>query len=219
MMPYLALTLTISVLLLIRAEIRSIRPQIYLLKPLSTLLVIAVAALSMGEPTHNTLYTNSILVGLGLCFGGDLALMFQHRRKPFMLGLVLFLLGHIAYAIAFTLLGKASGWTLLSALLLLAAGLVFYRLIAANLDNMRVPVILYFLVISLMVIQATGLLDSPAFSRPQAIMVISGAALFYISDVMLTANRFWRPWQYNRISLAPYYSGQLLIALSASHFI
>jgi uncharacterized membrane protein YhhN len=218
MMHYLALTLAVTVALLIRAEILGIKSQIYILKPASTLLVIAVALLSLNDPSRNMTYSTGILVGLALCFGGDLALMFQDRRKPFMLGLVLFLLGHIAYTVAFTLLGRPSGWVLLSTLLLLAAGLGFYRLIAANLGSMRIPVILYFLVISLMVIQATSLLASPAISDFQAAMIIGGAILFYISDVMLAANRFWRPWKYNRTSLALYYGGQLLIAMAANHF-
>jgi len=218
MMLYLAAPLAVTVALLIRAEILGIKSQIYLLKPVSTLLVIAVALLSLGDPTRNMTYSTGILIGLALCFGGDLALMFQDRRKPFMLGLVLFLLGHIAYTVAFSMLGRASGWVLLATLLLLAAGTGFYRFIAANLGSMRIPVILYFLVISLMVIQATSLLASPAISDLQAAMIIGGAILFYISDVMLAANRFWRPWKYNRISLAFYYGGQLLIAIAASHF-
>jgi len=218
MMLYLATPLAVTVALLIRAEILGIKSQIYVLKPISTLLVIAVALLSLGKPTHNMTYSTGVLVGLALCFGGDLALMFQDRRKPFMLGLVLFLLGHIAYTVAFSILGHASSWVLLSTLVLLAAGLGFYRLIASNLGSMRIPIILYFLVISLMVIQATSLLASPAINDLQAAMIIGGAILFYISDVMLAANRFWRPWKYNRISLAFYYGGQLLIAMAASHF-
>jgi len=218
MMLILVLPLVVTVALLIRAEILGIKPQIYVLKPASTLLVIGIALLSLGEPGRNMTYSGGVLIGLGLCFGGDLALMFQDRRKPFMLGLILFLLGHIAYTVAFSMLGSASGWVLLSTLVLLAAGLVFYRLIAANLGSMRIPIILYFLVISLMVIQATSLLASPAISDSQAAMIIGGAILFYISDVMLAANRFWRPWKYNRTSLAFYYGGQLLIAMAANHF-
>jgi hypothetical protein len=49
-------------------------------------------------------------------------------------------------------------------------------------------------------------------------MILTGALLFYISDIMLAANRFWKPWRYNRISLAFYYGGQLLIALAAGCF-
>jgi len=116
------------------------------------------------------------------------------------------------------LLGEASIRTLLAGLVLLAAGLAFYRLISARLGSMRLAVILYFLIISLMVMQATSLLDSAQFHRVQALMVIGGAVLFYVSDVMLAANRFWRPWKYNRTSLAFYYGGQLLIAMSGSGF-
>ena len=50
------------------------------------------------------------------------------------------------------------------------------------------------------------------------LMVLFGALLFYFSDVILAANKFWKPWRYNRISLVFYYSGQLLIALSAGYF-
>jgi hypothetical protein len=49
-------------------------------------------------------------------------------------------------------------------------------------------------------------------------MIATGAVLFYISDIILAASRFWRPWRYHRLSLAFYYSGQLLIALAASYF-
>jgi uncharacterized membrane protein YhhN len=217
-MFYLSSLLAVTVALLIRAEILGLKPQIYALKPVSTLLVIGVAALSLTQPVYNASYSCWILLGLGLCFGGDLALMFQDRRKPFMVGLVLFLLGHVAYTTAFTLLGVASSRTLLAGLVLLAAGLAFYRLISARLGSMRLAVILYFLIISLMVMQATSLLDGAQFSRAQALMVIGGAFLFYVSDVMLAANRFWRPWKYNRTSLAFYYGGQLLIALAGSGF-
>jgi uncharacterized membrane protein YhhN len=155
-MFYLSSVLAVTVALLIRAEILGLKPQIYVLKPVSTLLVIGVAALSLTEPVYNASYSYWILLGLGLCFGGDLALMFQDRRRPFMIGLVLFLLGHLAYTVAFTLLGVASGRTLLAGLVLLAAGLAFYRLISARLGSMRLAVILYFLIISLMVMQATS---------------------------------------------------------------
>jgi uncharacterized membrane protein YhhN len=84
---------------------------------------------------------------------------------------------------------------------------------------MKVPVIIYTVIISLMVNRAIAAFASPAFSTVQAWMISLGALLFYISDLILAAGRFWRPWKYNRISLAFYYSGQLLIALAGSYFI
>ena len=61
------------------------------------------------------------------------------------------------------------------------------------------------------------MLANPAIGAGQAVLVLIGAVLFYVSDVILAAARFWKPWRYHRISLAFYYSGQLLIALAASY--
>jgi uncharacterized membrane protein YhhN len=159
-----------------------------------------------------------VLIGLLFSFGGDIALMFQDNRKAFTLGLGLFLLAHIAYTVVFIMLGRFTSWDLLSGVILLAAALSFYRLLAPNLGSMKVPVIAYIVIISLMVSRALSTFASPAFSITQAWMIAGGAILFYISDVILAANRFWKPWKYQRISLAFYYAGQFLIALAASFF-
>ncbi len=203
---------------LIRAEILEKPRQIYFFKPISTLTVIAVALLSFFEPTQNLTYAMGVLVGLAFCFGGDVALMFQQNRRAFIIGLGLFLIGHIVYAATFTVLGKFSTADILSAVVLLTIGGGFYRLIKSNLGTMRAPVILYIVVISVMVNRAIATLASSVFTREQAWLIAVGAILFYISDVILAANRFWKPWRYHRISLVFYYSGQLLIALSANYF-
>ena len=83
---------------------------------------------------------------------------------------------------------------------------------------MKFPVILYIVIISVMVNRACSTLASPEFSGLQVWMITLGAILFYISDVILALNRFWKTWQYNRISLVFYYGGQGLIALAASYF-
>lgn len=210
--------LVVTVAFLIRAEILGKQRQIYVLKPISTLLVIAVALLSSVEPVQNLTYTVGVIIGLLLSFGGDMALMFQEHRKAFIIGLALFLLGHIAYTVVFTLLGEFSTWDLLSAGMLVAVGVSFYLLIRSNLGAMQVPVIAYIVVISVMVNRAGSTLASPVFGVGQALMVLIGAVLFYISDVILAASRFWKLWEYNRISLGFYYGGQLLIALAASYF-
>lgn len=210
--------LAVTVFLLVRAEILKKKQQFYIFKPISTLLVIAIALLSFLEPTRNPTYSVGVLLGLLLSFGGDVALMFQENRKAFMVGLVLFLLAHVAYTVVFALLGRFSAWDALSTIVLLVAGASFYRLIQPNLGTMRVPVMVYILAISVMVSRAVSALVSPAFTGAQATLIIVGAMLFYASDIILATARFWRPWKYNRISLVFYYGGQLLIALTASYF-
>jgi uncharacterized membrane protein YhhN len=157
-------------------------------------------------------------VGLLLSFGGDIALMLKEKPKSFMVGLALFLLAHVAYTVVFTLLGKSSAWDIVSAVVLLVVGIVLYRLFKPSLGKMRIPVIAYILIISLMVNRAFSTFASPLFTTAQAWMISIGAVLFYVSDVILAAARFWKPWPYHRISLAFYYAGQMLIALAASCF-
>jgi uncharacterized membrane protein YhhN len=212
---YLILPLAIAVFFLIRAEFAGRRRQIYVLKPLSTMLVIGVALLGFLKPEPNLTYLVGVLVGLLFSMGGDLALMFQEKRKWFMIGLVSFLLAQVTYTVLFAILGRSSAWDLLSAAVLLALGAAFLRLIQPNLGSMKLPVLVYIVVISLMVNRAISTLASPVFSAQQGLMIAVGAALFYISDLILAAGRFWKPWRYHRISLAFYYSGQLLIALAA----
>lgn len=215
---FLAFPLAVTVILVIWAEFANRRGLVYVFKPLSTILVIAAGALAFLEPAQNATYTVGVLIGLILSLGGDVALMFHESRRAFVVGLGLFLLAHVAYTAVFASLGRSSGWDVLSAAVLLAAGVGFYALIRPNLGTMRVPVIAYMVVISVMVNRAVSTLASPLFGAGQAAMVAAGAVLFYVSDVILAAARFWRPWRYHRISLAFYYAGQFLIALAASYF-
>jgi len=211
--------LVVAVFLLIRAGILRKQRQFYFFKPISTLLVIAVALLSVLEPEQELTYTIGIMTGLVLSFGGDIALLFEDKRNAFALGLALFLLAHVSYTVTFTILGQVSAWDALSMAALIAAGLGFYALIRPNLGKMRVPVIVYILVISVMVSRAGSTFSGPLFTNGQASMVVAGALLFYLSDLILAAHRFWKPWRYRRVSLGLYYSGQLLIALAASYFV
>lgn len=212
---YPIVAMLVIVFFLVRAEIRGLQRQIYILKPLATLLVISVALLSLTRPIPNLAYLTGVLIGLLFSLGGDMALMFPQNRKAFMIGLALFLLAHVAYTVVFILVGSLSAWDLLSVVVLLAVGIAFYRLIQPKLGAMRIPVVVYMIVISLMVNRAVSTLASPQIGLPQALLIVFGAILFYISDLILAAGRFWKPWKYHRISLAFYYSGQLLIALSA----
>jgi len=194
--------LVVTAALLIRAEILGKKQQIYIFKPISSLLLIVVVLLSYLKPVQNLTYTAGVTTGLLLSLGGDMALMFQEKRKPFIIGLGLFLLAHVAYAIVFTIPGVFSAWDFLSGSILLALGAGIYMLIKPNLGTKKVPVIVYIVVISFMVNRAASTLMSPVFGSSQAWMILIGSVLFYISDVILAASRFWKPWKYNRISLA-----------------
>lgn len=221
MPPHLALPilpLAVLVVLLIRAEFAGIRRQIYILKPACTLLVIAVAVLmAKGPAGTEPAYTRGVLIALILSLIGDIALMFTTRRA-FMLGLVVFLAAQVVYGITLTVFSPLQGVDVLSAAVLAVPAVAFYWFVFSSLGPMKTPVLLYVLVISFMMNRAVAAFFSDAFASAQAVVIFTGAFLFYVSDLILAVCRFKIQWCYQRISLAFYYAGQLLLAISVGMF-
>jgi uncharacterized membrane protein YhhN len=210
--------LTLFVALLIRAEFAGNQKQIYIFKPLSTTLVIIVAALSFFVPDkHHLSYTLAIIWGLLFSLGGDIALMFNSTRA-FMIGLVLFLVVHIIYASVFTVYSGFVKGDLISALILILLAIVIYCFLYSELGKRKLPVLLYVLAISFMMNRAISTFSGRFFNDKQALLIPIGAGLFYISDLILAVNKFKKPFKYHRFNLAFYYAGQLLIALSTRFF-
>lgn len=209
--------LVITVSLLVRAEFKGDKQQVYVFKPLSTLLVIVTALLSLLTPDAQPSFTLWVTLGLVLSLGGDVALMFESNRA-FLIGLVLFLLAHVIYCIAFTLPNGFHSADLITGAVLLAVAVASYRYLAPGLGQMKGPVIFYILVICFMVNRAASAFFGDAFTLTQAWLITLGAILFLLSDLVLAINRFRHPFEANRFGLFLYYGGQLLIALSASYF-
>jgi uncharacterized membrane protein YhhN len=210
--------LLITVPLLVWAALRENKKLVYVLKPVSTLLVILIALLSLFTPNASPAYTWGITLGLVLCLGGDVALMFESNRA-FMIGLVLFLLGHVVYAVFFTIPNGFHTADLITGLFLLLFAAGVYLYLKPGLGSMKGPVIAYILIICLMVNRATSTFFGDAFSPTQRWLIFLGAVLFMLSDIVLAVNRFRQPLKYGRLSLLLYYGGQVLIALSPSYFV
>jgi uncharacterized membrane protein YhhN len=211
--PLLAVTVT----LLVRAEFRSERRQVYVWKPLSTLLVILVALLSLLQANADLGYTLGITLGLLLSLGGDIALMFKTGRA-FLVGLVLFLLAHVVYAGVLTWFSGFYPADLISGAVLLLLGGGIFLYLRPGLGKMQGPVLVYVAIICFMVNRAVSTFFGEAFTPAQAWLLTVGATLFWLSDLVLAVNRFRHPFELNRLGLYLYYGGQLLIALSASYF-
>ncbi|MGC9335417.1 MAG: lysoplasmalogenase [Anaerolineae bacterium] len=211
--PFLAVTVTV----LVWAEYRGNRRLVYLVKPASTLLVIAVALLSLLTPDADLSFTLWVTAGLVLSLGGDVALMIRTDRA-FLAGLVLFLLAHIVYSIGFTLPNGFHPQDVVSAAVLLGVAIMIYRYLRPGLGSMQGPVVFYILIICLMVNRAISTFYGDVFTTAQAWLLTVGAMLFWLSDLVLAVNRFRHPFEANRLSLFLYFGGQLLIALSPSYF-
>jgi uncharacterized membrane protein YhhN len=183
-----------------------------LTKPFLSALFIATA---LTGPYADREYFSLILAGLILCMAGDVCLIFFFAKKPFLAGLVSFLAGHILYAIAFfTLAGPGKGNWIIIAPFLAISGVIFVWL-RPHLGKMLVPVLAYIAIITAMVIGAATLAGTGTVRFPGRALALSGALLFYISDIFIARQRFVTPNFFNRaIGLPLYYAGQFMIAFS-----
>ncbi|MCP4755776.1 MAG: lysoplasmalogenase [Proteobacteria bacterium] len=211
--------LVVFVALLIRAEYAEKQKQVYFFKPVSTFLVITIVLLSLhfDDGTHRN-YNLLILLGLVFCMGGDVALMFK-PKTAFTAGLVLFLIGHIVYTVVFVAYNGFWVQNYFAAGGVILAGILIYSYLHSGLAGMKIPVLAYVVVISVMVNNAVSTFYSGYFNLTQALLLSFGAGLFFVSDIILAINRFKKPLKYERFGLSLYYSGQLLIALSTRYFV
>ena len=155
-------------------------------------------------------YGVMILAGLVLSWFGDMFLLGEGPQM-FLAGLASFLLAHVAYIAAFSVLGLQDRWTIgATPVVLVTSLLAMLWLMPSVPDDMILPVRAYTFVISVMVILAFG-----AFGRGASWIVPAGATLFYVSDLSVAALQFTEPgWPVYVFGLPFYYTGQLLLAAS-----
>lgn len=175
----------------------------FVAKPLASLGFILVPVLEGFETDPRGVWT---LAGLVLGMAGDVFLL-SPSTKPFLAGLGSFLLGHVAYVMAFTRDGVDSIPAFIATAVMLVVSSVALRWLKPHLTgafSIAVPV--YVIVIALMVITASG------SGQPLAVF---GAAAFAASDLFVARERFVESSIWNRLLGLPlYYSGQLMIAWS-----
>ena len=169
------------------------------------------AALSLGA--LGTDYGRVLLVGMAFCWLGDLLLVSKNRQILFSVGLVSFLLGHLAYIGAFAVRGISFS-ALAGAAVVMAvfAWCVLSWLNPAVDQRMRRSVQLYVVAISVMLAMAAA-----TFSAIGGLALLLGGLLFVISDLAVARNRFVAPGFVNRAwGLPTYFIAQFLLAASVA---
>ena len=137
------------------------------------------------------------LVVAGLVLGalGDVALLFE---KGFLAGLGVFLLGHLAYAVAFP--PTVPLWIVPPAI----GGVLALAWLWPHLGSMKLPVIAYVAAIVAMV--------AGALATHNTVLKL-GAIAFFASDLSVARDKFVaKSWTNRAWGLPAYYGGQLLIA-------
>ncbi len=153
---------------------------------------LTIALLMLMQPSAGK---KLMTAGLLCSFAGDVLLLRDHEPAFFIAGLACFLLTHICYTIYFislkqgqkSFLLKKPYWLLI--VLLYSVSLVL--LLYPGLGAMKVPVIVYAIALSAMLLTAINIFY--AVHQPSAYLFIAGASLFVVSDSLLAINKFYTP--------------------------
>lgn len=162
----------------------------WVFKPLTTLLVIAHAALRAGDVPRRRRW---VLAGLLFSLVGDVALLWP--QAGFVTGLVAFLLAHLCYIVAFTATTRlAAAWGPFAGYALLAVA-VLSQLWPDVPAGLRGPVLAYVVCLAGMGAQAAAWWrrSEAGAARREAGLAALGGALFLVSDSLLAVNKFAGP--------------------------
>jgi uncharacterized membrane protein YhhN len=162
-----------------------------------------------------------VVLALGFSWAGDVLLMFESMNSSFFIfGLIAFLIAHIFYILFYENVIRKEGlsknyWWFLPVIIYYVS-LIY--ILSPHLENMKLPVRIYGIVISYMLIQAlqTGRIKNLG----AATLMIGGAVLFITSDSILAINKFYESFEYAGIAIMLTYGiAQLLITLGAFRYI
>jgi len=204
-MPFITFT-AIAVASLLLAEYKESRLGVWLAKPAAAAGFIAYA-ISLGA--WETSYGSWILAGLVLSFGGDVLLIPRGSQAIFQAGVGSFLLGHVAYSVAFAVRGVDPTTCAFAAVVAAAPVVIVLRWLRPHVpSDMKIAVYAYVAVISTMVVLAAGTVA--LHGKPS---IALGAVMFYCSDLAVARDRFVSGgFENGAWGLPLYFGGQLVIA-------
>ena len=199
----------LAVAALLVAERRGSSGVVWVAKPLAST---GFLALALVRGAAGSGYGRWVLAALALGWLGDVLLIPKQSRRAFLAGLASFLLGHVAYAVAFLLRGVDPEASAVATALVAVPSLTVLRWLWPFVpDRLRVPVVAYVGVISLMVACALGVAEFRAQTS-----IALGALAFYASDLAVARQRFVAESFTNKLwGLPLYYGAQLLLASTA----
>lgn len=163
----------------------------FVLKPL--LMPALIAAVMLKTP--KTASRKKVIGALFFSFLGDVFLLFEYRSPIFfMLGLFYFLVTHIFYIAWFMQLGYRGTsiikkYPYLTIIIGLYTASLLYFLMP-GLGDLKIPVIIYACVISVMLYYSLRLPYSIGKMARQ--LLITGAACFVLSDSLLAMDKFYK---------------------------
>ena len=184
-------------------------------KPLIMISLMSYYLFSVSERNY------FFMAAIVFCWLGDVLLMFQRDEMFFMGGLVAFLSGHVLYVFSYRQMCDPDGVDKLLGsqkvrfsfpIILAGTGLVVVLL--PHLGELKIPVMIYALVLTIMVLQALFRFGFTA--KRSFVLIFVGALFFMISDSALAINKFMHPLPMaSLLIMSTYITAQYLIVEGA----
>lgn len=205
---YPIVVLGVALCVLLYGEWKDAKALVWLSKPIASASFVALAYVlgAMDSP-----FGRMILLALVLSAIGDI-LLIPKNDTIFKLGVLAFLAAHVTFIVAFIKVGLVAqmAWPFL----LVMAGFSFFvfRWLWPHVPrDMKIPIVVYMVVITFMVAMAAG--ASPRVSP----FILFAAIFFYFSDISVARDKFVKPGFVNiGWGLPCYYFAQVLFALSVA---
>lgn len=205
-LPSFAALMCVLTVGLLVGERRKSQALKWLFKPLNAA-VFVVAALSFGA--LDSPYGVVLLVALALSWWGDVLLIPYGQGRAFLVGILSFLMAHLAFGVAFLVRGVDWGVVLAASCALAVVGAVVLRWLLPQVRHpFKLPVVAYTCILSIMVALAFGAWWAGA---PHTLLV--AALMFYASDLSVALDRFVQASFFHRLwGMPTYFGAQLLFA-------
>jgi uncharacterized membrane protein YhhN len=187
-------------------------------QPLTTLIVVVAALLSLFSGGAKPSYTFGISLGLVISMGADMILIDRKDPVAFIKGMLLFFAVLIVYSATFIAEAGFHVRDLFAVPLLAVYYCVFVAVLWKGLGKLKIPVMVYGLAFVFCVSRAFATFFAPGFSTVQSILVLAGTTLFMLGDSQLAIYHFANPKFPMFWAPAFYFVGQYLLAISVSLF-
>jgi alkenylglycerophosphocholine/alkenylglycerophosphoethanolamine hydrolase len=194
----------------IASEGRRRLPIFYFLKPLTTIMILALTLSFAGVDVD---YRSRVVVGMVFCLGGDIALLGRSDRA-FIVGVGMFMISHLLFisALADDLPSLIPPpWTAVIVPFVILGVVVLWP----RVGSLRAPVLAYTLALIAMWFVAAGRVE--AFGTLPTIYAIAGASIFVVSDSTLGFQRFVVNFRgADAVVLSTYWLAMTLLAWSVA---
>lgn len=203
----------IAISLYMHARVKNDLKRVIVFQPSAVIISWLIAASTLLHPDTNTAFTSVVLVGMGIAIIGDFLNLEMANPKVILRGLVIAVVSYLIYGIGVTVIDGFHRQDLVVGAILLVAYVLIMRYLWPGLGQMRIPGLIYGLVLPFTFSRAASTFFGTEFSALQSAFLSLGTLSLYLADIEFAIHTYRKrlPLMFGPILYA---GGQMSIALS-----